>query len=138
MHVVCHRRITAPLQVYVTPQYFTEDWLNEYYDAKSQQQQQQQQHDTAQQQQQQQQQVSQLGEAEGVAAAAGASVVTSDYRFVYCGPAGSWTPVHAGDRYHTTSVGSPNLDKPYLSCRAMTEPVPKAVTATRSRDLTPL
>lgn len=32
-------------------------------------------------------------EAEGGAAAAGAA--TADYRFVYCGPAGSWTPLHA-------------------------------------------
>jgi hypothetical protein len=27
---------------------------------------------------------------------AGDRVETSDYRFVYCGPAGSWTPVHSG------------------------------------------
>jgi len=25
------------------------------------------------------------------------NVVTSDYRFVYCGPAGSWTPLHSGE-----------------------------------------
>jgi hypothetical protein len=81
--------------VYVTPQYFREDWLNEFYDAKRQQQQQQ--HDTT-----QQQQIQQV-EAGGVQA--GASVVTSDYRFVYCGPAGSWTPVHAG-RVGWTAVGA--------------------------------
>ncbi|KAF6256835.1 hypothetical protein COO60DRAFT_1656529 [Scenedesmus sp. NREL 46B-D3] len=81
-------------QVYSTPLYFGEDWLNEYYDAKGQQQQQQAQHDATGQQQQQQQQHAQQ-QAGGSNLQAGGSAVTSDYRFVYCGPAGSWTPVHA-------------------------------------------
>ncbi|XP_018426430.1 PREDICTED: jmjC domain-containing protein 4 [Nanorana parkeri] len=41
--------------VYETPEYFSSDWLNEYWDA----------------------------------------VAVDDYRFVYMGPAGSWTPFHA-------------------------------------------
>ncbi|KAF5825640.1 hypothetical protein DUNSADRAFT_7886 [Dunaliella salina] len=61
-------------KAYEVPCYFSSDWLNAYYDA--------------------------LGEAQnrkaddqGVSASKGTS--TADYRFVYLGPAGSWTPLHS-------------------------------------------
>lgn len=64
----CACACSAPLQAYRLPLYFSDDWLNAYYD-----------HRAAQQ-----------------AAAGGgpSSSQVSDYRFVYLGPAGTWTPVH--------------------------------------------
>ena len=132
----------AALQAYTTPQYFQDDWLNEYYDIK-----QQQQHTpaaaavaaamavTAESSNAHQTSCCVSGKhcscsssgsgnnptdaalvlppAAAAAAAAAANagngggherersgsasaVVTRDYRFVYLGPDGSWTPVHSG------------------------------------------
>jgi transcription termination factor Rho len=107
------------VQAYTLPEYFQEDWLNEYFDyqrhreveqkEQKQQQQQQQQEDEGQHQQQQNQhqqkqkeqeeQQQQLEEeveqAEGGGGDGVSDVMTSDYRFVYLGPAGSWTGAHA-------------------------------------------
>lgn len=101
-------------QAYTTPVFFKDDWLNEYYDHKHQEQQQQQQEQQQKQQQQQQPAAAGNSAAEtttatadnshaaiptchtDTASASSSSVVTCDYRFVYMGPAGSWTPVHSG------------------------------------------
>eukprot|EP00879_Flechtneria_rotunda_P022953 GHRR01024262.1.p1 GENE.GHRR01024262.1~~GHRR01024262.1.p1 ORF type:complete len:272 (+),score=112.44 GHRR01024262.1:1844-2659(+) len=99
--------------VYETPVYFQDDWLNEFYDIQ-QHQAQQQAHSREQQQQgatspEQQgapsqqllQQNIELGEIISINGSSpgtssnSSNVMTSDYRFVYLGPAGSWTPLHS-------------------------------------------
>ncbi|KAK9816935.1 hypothetical protein WJX72_007187 [[Myrmecia] bisecta] len=75
-------------KAYQLPHYFREDWLNEYYDMR--------------------QSAARTAPAapahecgDGATEAAGepsrrqADIVTSDYRFVYLGPKGTWTPLHA-------------------------------------------
>ena len=63
---------------YVLPQYFCEDWLNAHCDARA----------------------AVCGASGGCSDGGGgggdgARASTADYRFVYCGPRGSWTPLHA-------------------------------------------
>eukprot|EP00884_Botryococcus_braunii_P006407 jgi/Botrbrau1/15768/Bobra.4_1s0130.2 len=58
-------------KAYDLPVYFCDDWLNYYYDARQ----------------------GHSGD-EGSREGRLASIVTSDYRFVYLGPAGTWTPLH--------------------------------------------
>ena len=67
---------TVLLQAYTCPPFFQDDWLNDFYDLKQ-------------------------------AACAGQQpmshrqedIVTSDYRFLYLGPRGTWTPLHAGEAF---------------------------------------
>jgi hypothetical protein len=98
--------------MYSVPPYFSEDWLNEYYDDKWARRQ-------CQKQQQEQQQEPQPGALAAEAAAGGGgggnagclsssqqaadAAASSDYRFLYVGPSGSWTPLHSGARGHCSS-----------------------------------
>ena len=66
--------VTAVVQAYDTPDFFSDDWLNDYHDMRA------------------KMQETDCGQASQLRPPA---VATSDYRFVYLGPAGSWTPVHA-------------------------------------------
>ena len=86
---------------YTCPPYFQDDWLNEWHDSRrvqqEAQQEQQEQQQAAEQPQQCRRQDWDCGTAAVAATAASASGAerVSDYRFVYLGPAGTCTPLHA-------------------------------------------
>ena len=73
-------------KAYTCPAYFSDDWLNMFCDHKQRQQAQQQA------EQQREQQRESFGDS---ALGPRGNAATSDYRFVYLGPAGSSTPLHA-------------------------------------------
>jgi len=69
--------LTTHLQAYHVPAYFSSDWLNAFLDS------------------QRSAACSSNSNSSRCSSSSAAPATTADYRFVYCGPKHSWTPLHS-------------------------------------------